>query len=99
MRFQAIRGGFDGDIAIDDIKMTPGPCPKPTDQCDFESDLCGWYQDDTDDFNWWRALADGAGNARPKVDHTTQSPAGYYMTNNAYDHNEPGMSCVGLDVK
>ncbi|XP_035699728.1 MAM and LDL-receptor class A domain-containing protein 1-like [Branchiostoma floridae] len=46
--------------------------------CDFETDLCQYTQDTTDDFNW-RRDSDGTvtGDTGPTGDHTTGS--GYYM--------------------
>lgn len=35
--FEGVRGGLDGDIAIDDIKITPGECPYMETQCNFEA--------------------------------------------------------------
>ena len=29
-------------IAVDDVKVSSGACP-PRGFCDFETDLCGWY--------------------------------------------------------
>lgn len=41
-----------GSIAIDDVSITRGLCPKPGD-CTFESDLCGWRNSDIDaDMDW-----------------------------------------------
>nr|XP_039270832.1 MAM and LDL-receptor class A domain-containing protein 1-like [Styela clava] len=88
LRFEAIRGGFDGDIAIDDIKILSGDCPVPEGECDFESSMCTWVNAEGD-YNWWRAPAETAGKARPAFDHTTQSPSGHYVCNSAYDHT-PG---------
>ncbi|XP_069465368.1 apical endosomal glycoprotein [Ambystoma mexicanum] len=43
--------------------------------CNFETDMCGWYQDQRDDFEW--ALAKGeqgpVSNNKPQFDHTTGS--------------------------
>ena len=36
-----------GSIAIDDVSITRGLCPKPGD-CNFESGNCGWTNDDDD---------------------------------------------------
>ena len=42
----------DSSVAIDDISITRGLCPKPGD-CTFETDLCGWTNSDIDtDMNW-----------------------------------------------
>ncbi|XP_077978870.1 MAM and LDL-receptor class A domain-containing protein 1-like [Glandiceps talaboti] len=73
---------FQGDIALDDIKVLDGDCP-PLDYCDFESgDICGYVQDATDDFDWIR----GSGNSEehtdgtgPDFDHTYGTEWGHYM--------------------
>ena len=38
--FQAERTGSDGDIAIDDIKVTFDKCPVKDRECDFETTIC-----------------------------------------------------------
>lgn len=35
----------DASVAIDDVSITRGLCPKPGD-CTFENDLCGWINSD-----------------------------------------------------
>jgi hypothetical protein len=37
----------DASVAIDDVSITRGLCPKPGD-CTFENDLCGWANSKTD---------------------------------------------------
>ncbi|KFP34288.1 MAM and LDL-receptor class A domain-containing protein C10orf112, partial [Colius striatus] len=48
--------------------------------CNFEFDLCGWKQDEDDDFDWnlrtSSATKEGTG---PATDHTLQEPSGYYI--------------------
>uniref|UniRef100_H2YIR2 MAM domain-containing protein n=1 Tax=Ciona savignyi TaxID=51511 RepID=H2YIR2_CIOSA len=80
LRFVAFRGGFDGDIAIDD------------NECNFEANKCNW-KDGDGDYTWWTEKAEGAGDYRPPVDHTSLSPAGSYLYNGAYTHNTPGTKC------
>lgn len=36
LTFEAVRGGLDGDIALDDIRITQDECPQKDSQCDFE---------------------------------------------------------------
>ena len=38
--FEGIRGGFNGDIAIDDISVTEGICPQRENECDFQATDC-----------------------------------------------------------
>lgn len=70
--------GPQGDIAIDDLTYTAGPCPlKPG--CDFESGFCDWQQSTADDFNWSIGVngttSRGTG---PPFDHTYGSSSGHY---------------------
>ncbi|KAK7473655.1 hypothetical protein BaRGS_00035133, partial [Batillaria attramentaria] len=57
---------------------TTQPRPTGSFDCDFSQGLCGWIQDNTDDFDWLRVNngtpSVGTG---PKADHTTGS--GYYV--------------------
>ena len=48
----------DASIAIDDVSITRGTCPKPGD-CTFEIDLCGWTNDYIDTEMDW-IVGDGA---------------------------------------
>ncbi|XP_063956757.1 MAM and LDL-receptor class A domain-containing protein 1-like [Lytechinus pictus] len=72
------------DISIDDITVENRDCSDEaapvTHNCDFESDLCYWYQDEQDDFNWVRAsgVSDTAGTG-PGADHTYGNDRGYYI--------------------
>ncbi|XP_076802493.1 MAM and LDL-receptor class A domain-containing protein 1-like [Clavelina lepadiformis] len=99
LQFEAIRGGYDGDIAIDDIKLLDGDCPEPVNECSFEGGKCEWKNSDDDDYNWLWSFGEGAGNYRPSFDHTTMSPAGGYINNNAYAYNVPGQKCRLLTHK
>ena len=46
-------------------------------ECDFEQDLCGWSQDDSDDLDWARNQGQtSTGGTGPKTDHTLQTIAG-----------------------
>ncbi|XP_078575826.1 MAM and LDL-receptor class A domain-containing protein 1-like [Branchiostoma floridae x Branchiostoma japonicum] len=48
--------------------------------CDFETDLCQYTQDTTDDFNWTRdSGGTPTGTTGPTVDHTIGSSSGHYM--------------------
>ena len=38
--FEATRKGFDGDIAVDDIRVTEDLCPVRDRECDFEANSC-----------------------------------------------------------
>nr|XP_054757010.1 MAM and LDL-receptor class A domain-containing protein 2-like [Lytechinus pictus] len=78
---EGVRGsGVQGDIAIDDIEVIPGACPKQG-SCDFEAGLCGWSQEVQNDvFDWLRTSGSTpSGGTGPSQDHTTGSAAGYYV--------------------
>ncbi|XP_071104753.1 MAM and LDL-receptor class A domain-containing protein 1-like [Haliotis cracherodii] len=70
--FQALRGiGYQGDIALDDLKILNGACPAPS-YCDFEDiKLCGYTLTSTD---WSRTQGTG-----PVKDHTYGTSQGHYM--------------------
>ncbi|TNM98369.1 hypothetical protein fugu_014615 [Takifugu bimaculatus] len=75
---EATVGGKAGDIAVDDISLTNGPC-SASDLCDFEEDSCGWQQQTDDDFDWVRQSGPSHNpNTGPNSDHTTNAPAGHY---------------------
>eukprot|EP00057_Strongylocentrotus_purpuratus_P018001 XP_011672475.1 PREDICTED: MAM and LDL-receptor class A domain-containing protein 2-like [Strongylocentrotus purpuratus] len=73
-----------GDISIDDVTLEDKDCSSEaapvTHNCDFESDLCYWVQDEQDDFDWLRAsgLTDSAGTG-PGADHTYGTERGFYI--------------------
>ncbi|CAH1786792.1 unnamed protein product, partial [Owenia fusiformis] len=80
--FEAIRGyGVRGDIALDDVRITPGVCPRKDNQCDFETEQgCSISLDNSQQFTWLRNSGRtknfGSG---PDVDHTLQTSVGHYM--------------------
>ena len=69
--------GFSGDMALDDISFNDGHCP-PTISCDFEdSNLCGYTQDTTDQFDWTRMSGHTSSTGTgPDNDHTYGTAAG-----------------------
>ncbi|GFN85250.1 MAM and LDL-receptor class a domain-containing protein 2-like [Plakobranchus ocellatus] len=85
--FEAVIDEFSGDIALDDISLVAGRCPRqPT--CDFEIDLCGYAQLTQDDiFDWvrWSNKTQSTGTG-PSRDHTTRNGYGYYMHMDASNH-------------
>ncbi|XP_019632083.1 PREDICTED: MAM and LDL-receptor class A domain-containing protein 2-like [Branchiostoma belcheri] len=94
--FEGIIGaGVRGDIAIDDVTISNGPCPSgpvtPT-LCDFELDvICMYTQDQSDDFNWrWDNGGTTSGSTGPAVDHTYGTSAGHYMYTEASSPQSPG---------
>ncbi|KAK8747586.1 hypothetical protein OTU49_016475, partial [Cherax quadricarinatus] len=69
----------DGNIAIDSITLTDGPCIIPEESCDFESDhMCGWQplgSPGPNDPKW--VWADG--QDVPLIDHTTGTENGHVL--------------------
>uniref|UniRef100_A0A3P8W664 Si:ch211-106h4.4 n=4 Tax=Cynoglossus semilaevis TaxID=244447 RepID=A0A3P8W664_CYNSE len=85
---EASVGGRAGDIAIDDIGVSSGPCPK-SDLCDFEEGTCDWQQHTNDDYDWVRKSGSmNNPNTGPDADHTTDTSVGhyYYLPSSAADH-------------
>ena len=79
--FEGVRGnGPFGDIAIDDVSLEEGACPRPGD-CTFEKGRCTWLeiQDGTDTFDWQL----GSGKTQsfstgPSNDHTLGNAQGEF---------------------
>ncbi|NWR54939.1 MALR1 protein, partial [Bucorvus abyssinicus] len=48
--------------------------------CNFEFDLCGWMQDENDDFDWnIRTSSTTKMGTGPATDHTLQEPSGHFI--------------------
>ncbi|XP_041467552.1 MAM and LDL-receptor class A domain-containing protein 1-like [Lytechinus variegatus] len=91
--FEGIMGiDLSSDIALDDIYITPGPCPA-IHACSFEdADICGYKQDLTDDFDWvWGNGSTTTPYTGPSVDVTLGTDEGHYMYIEASNQN-PGTS-------
>ncbi|XP_076116199.1 MAM and LDL-receptor class A domain-containing protein 1-like isoform X1 [Mytilus galloprovincialis] len=95
--FEGIRGlGYRGDIALDDVDIKKGPCSpgskKKSLSCDFESsNLCGYTEDKTDDFDWTRTSGTTPSpSTGPLNDHTVGSIAGHYIHIEASDPRQLG---------
>lgn len=69
--FEALRDGFLGRIALDDITVTPGACAAQK-HCSFEADECGFSAPGQPT---WRRQ-NGTGGWGPPVDHTVGEPRG-----------------------
>ncbi|KAK3567512.1 hypothetical protein QTP86_019940, partial [Hemibagrus guttatus] len=71
--FEAILGGTDGSIALDEVQVwssVNGSCP-PERECTFQSSLCGLETDPSANFSWVRITGmQAAGSASPSKDHT-----------------------------
>ncbi|KAK3524127.1 hypothetical protein QTP70_018036, partial [Hemibagrus guttatus] len=73
--FEAVRSGFDGQVAIDDVAFVKGPCSLPT-MCSFEGQRCG-YTNNRDGL-WVHQTWDET-RIGPKTDHSLETEMGYYM--------------------
>ncbi|KAF7696752.1 hypothetical protein HF521_005170 [Silurus meridionalis] len=73
--FEAVRSGFDGQVAIDDVAFVKGSCSLPT-MCSFEGQRCG-YTNNRDSL-WVHQTWDGT-RIGPKTDHSLETEMGYYM--------------------
>nr|XP_025046305.1 apical endosomal glycoprotein [Pelodiscus sinensis] len=75
--FEALRSGYLGDIALDDVTMRAGACG-PQESCSFEANACGFSS--SWQYLWARqSNATGTATAGPPTDHTLGTARGYYM--------------------
>lgn len=70
--FEALRDGFLGTMALDDIAVVPDACAAQK-ECSFEADDCGLVADQQGP-TWLRQ--NGAGGRGPPADHTLGTAAG-----------------------
>uniref|UniRef100_A0A8C3QSZ7 MAM and LDL receptor class A domain containing 1 n=1 Tax=Cyanoderma ruficeps TaxID=181631 RepID=A0A8C3QSZ7_9PASS len=64
----------------DNSDESPSICSTSTGHCNFEFDLCGWKQDENDDFDWHlRTSSTRKLGTGPATDHTLQEPSGHYI--------------------
>ncbi|KAF4800644.1 MAM and LDL receptor class A domain containing 1 [Turdus rufiventris] len=64
----------------DNSDESPSICSTSIGHCNFEFDLCGWKQDENDDFNWHiRTSSTAKLGTGPATDHTLQEPSGHYI--------------------
>ncbi|XP_067430915.1 apical endosomal glycoprotein isoform X1 [Thunnus thynnus] len=76
LMFEAVRAGFDGQVAIDDVVFAEGPCTVPR-TCSFEGQQCGFTS--SGEVRWIHRNGRGVTLAGPKADHTLETDLGYYM--------------------
>ncbi|XP_039254872.2 MAM and LDL-receptor class A domain-containing protein 1-like [Styela clava] len=79
--FEGVRGkNYRGDIAIDDILLSPTRCGRKSINCDFEKNTCGWTQMSGDQFNWLPNRGKTqTRNTGPTHDHTLRNSSGRYL--------------------
>ncbi|NXO98654.1 AEGP protein, partial [Certhia brachydactyla] len=77
--FEVLRDGFLGDVGLDDITQTAGPCGAEL-SCSFEVEGCGLAVSGK---GIWQRQSNSSGTtAGPVADHTTGTAAGHYMVVN-----------------
>ncbi|NXQ67572.1 AEGP protein, partial [Quiscalus mexicanus] len=77
--FEVLHDGFLGDVGLDDITQTAGPCGAKL-SCSFEVEGCGLAASGK---GTWQRQSNGTGTtAGPVADHTTGTTAGHYMVVN-----------------
>ncbi|XP_061657393.1 apical endosomal glycoprotein [Syngnathoides biaculeatus] len=76
LMFEAVRSGFDGQVAIDDVALVPHPCSVPR-MCSFEGQQCGYR---SSGYLYW-VLGNGhtAKATAPKIDHSLETELGSYI--------------------
>ncbi|XP_039362911.1 apical endosomal glycoprotein [Mauremys reevesii] len=75
--FEALRDGYLGNMALDDVTVRAGACG-PQKSCSFEANACGFSSNWQ--YTWARqSNATGTATAGPPTDHTTRTARGYYM--------------------
>uniref|UniRef100_A0A3Q1HBY1 MAM domain-containing protein n=1 Tax=Anabas testudineus TaxID=64144 RepID=A0A3Q1HBY1_ANATE len=77
--FEAVRSGFDGRLAIDDVNFLAGPCSIPR-MCSFEDQRCGYSS--SGKVQWLHRSGHTVTIAGPKIDHTLETELGFYMMAN-----------------
>ncbi|XP_061588557.1 MAM and LDL-receptor class A domain-containing protein 2 [Cololabis saira] len=87
---EAVVGGTQGSIAIDDIVVSSsvnGSCP-PERECTFQGSLCGLLPQPSADFSWTRitGASQHANSSGPVADHTLGTDQGYYLSAELWRH-------------
>ncbi|XP_068609348.1 apical endosomal glycoprotein [Brachionichthys hirsutus] len=76
LMFEAVRSGFDGRVAIDDVTFVGRPCSVPR-ICSFEGQRCGYSS--SGKVHWLHRSGLTAMTTEPKTDHTLETDKGFYM--------------------
>lgn len=72
--FEALRDGYLGHVALDDLSVKPGTC-RAQEHCSFEASACGFTA--SGEHSWARqSNATGTAVTGPSTDHTTGTARG-----------------------
>lgn len=73
LMFEAVRSGFDGRVAIDDVAFVASPCTVPR-MCSFEGQQCGYSS--SGQAHWLHRSGHTTTISGPKTDHTLETELG-----------------------
>ncbi|XP_041816416.1 apical endosomal glycoprotein [Chelmon rostratus] len=79
LMFEAVRSGFDGRVAIDDVTFVDRSCTVPR-TCSFEGQQCGYSTSGS--VQWLHRNRQTSNASGPKTDHTLETELGFYMMAN-----------------
>ncbi|KAK2888523.1 apical endosomal glycoprotein [Channa argus] len=79
LMFEAVRSGFDGQLAIDDVVFVDRPCSVPR-MCSFEGQKCGYSS--SGKVQWLHRSGHTSTITGPNTDHTLETVLGFYMMAN-----------------
>ncbi|KAM9820210.1 apical endosomal glycoprotein [Neosynchiropus ocellatus] len=86
LAIEAVRSGFDGQVAIDDVSLTTDSCSVPR-FCSFEEQQCGYQSSGEESWVWKNGRYDEIPG--PETDHTLETIDGDMMdwTNHFHVNN------------
>ncbi|XP_018548610.1 apical endosomal glycoprotein isoform X2 [Lates calcarifer] len=93
LMFEAVRSGFDGQVAIDDVSFVARPCTVPR-MCSFEGQQCGYSS--SGKVHWLHRSGYTSTTSGPKTDHTLETELGFYMMVNTGERFLPSGSSAVL---
>ncbi|KAL6103987.1 uncharacterized protein ACO6RY_13812 [Pungitius sinensis] len=99
---EAVVGGTQGSIAIDDVtvhRSETGSCPAER-ECTFQGSLCGLLPRPSADFSWSRITGASrpANSSGPAADHTLGTEQGYYLSAQLWSHPAGSRGAVMTEV-
>nr|XP_057920717.1 apical endosomal glycoprotein isoform X2 [Doryrhamphus excisus] len=93
LMFEAVRSGFDGRVAIDDVALLARPCTVPR-VCSFEGQDCGYKS--SGQAYWVHRSGHTATGTGPKTDHSLETELGFYMMVNTGRSSFPAGATAAL---